>query len=392
MQLLHHRTHTRHQPANRTSRHETLLAEPLAEAGVRINGAEPWDPQVHHPGTFDRILAAGRRGAGEAYMDGWWSCDALDEFVCRILRAQVMDRIDRRKLVWPMMRSRLFNLQNQRRAFVIGDAHYDRGNDLFQTMLDDRMVYTCGYWEHAATLNEAQGHKLDLVCRKIGLEPGMRVLDIGCGWGSFAQFAAERYGAQVVGITVSKEQLELGRKRCAGLPVELRFQDYRDVEGPFDRVVSLGMFEHVGFKNYRTYMEIVRSVLDTDGLFLLHTIGGHYSTSDIDPWIAKYIFPNSMLPSVTQIGRAIEGLFVMEDWHNFGADYDKTLMAWWRNFEDGWSTLRERYTERFHRMWRYYLLTCAGSFRARSNNLWQIVLSPDGVQGGYRRPCWLRLT
>lgn len=245
------------------------------------------------------------------------------------------------------------------------------------------MVYTCGYWKNAKDLDEAQEAKLDLVCRKIGLASGQRVLDIGCGWGSFAKFAAENYGAQVVGITVSKEQVRLAQERCAGWPVEIRLQDYRAMRETFDRVISLGMFEHVGYKNYRTYFEVARRCLKEDGLFLLHTIGGNVSAKSTDPWIDKYIFPNSMIPSAAQIAKAAEGLFVMEDWHNFGADYDKTLLAWYQNVESHWLELSTRYDERFHRMWRYYLLSCAGSFRVRVNQLWQIVYSKQGVQGGY---------
>jgi len=364
-------------------RHIRLMAGLLAEAGIAVNGSRPWDIQVHHPRTFERFLARGRLGLGESYMDGWWDCHALDEFVHRALRADLVSHIDKKHFVLPIIRAKLFNLQRGRRAFEIGKAHYDLGNDVFETMLDSRLVYTCGYWDGVSTLDEAQEQKLDLVCRKTGLEPGMRVLDIGCGWGSFAKFAAERYGAEVVGVTVSREQVELGNRLCVGLPVELRLQDYRNVDETFDRVVSLGMFEHVGCKNYRRYFEVARRVLNDDGLFLLHTIGGKHTTTVTDPWIGKYIFPNSMLPSIAQIGAATEGLFVMEDWHNFGADYDKTLMAWWANFNAGWPALRDRYGERFYRMWRYYLLLCAGSFRARYNNLWQIVLSPRGVPGGY---------
>jgi cyclopropane-fatty-acyl-phospholipid synthase len=252
-------------------------------------------------------------------------------------------------------------------------------------MLDRRMVYTCAYWNGATTLDEAQENKLDLVCRKLGLSPGMRVLDIGCGWGAFGKFAAERYGAQTVGITVSREQVELGRELCRGLPVTFELQDYRDLQGRFDRVVSLGMFEHVGEKNYRTFMQTVRRALADDGLFLLHTIGSPRTVHATDPWIGRYIFPNSLIPSAEQISRAFDGLFVLEDWHSFGADYDKTLMAWWHNFDELWPTLRDRYGDRFYRRWRYYLLTCAGSFRARSNQLWQVVLSPRGVPGGYVR-------
>lgn len=238
--------------------------------------------------------------------------------------------------------------------------------------------------ENSQTLDEAQEAKLDLICRKLGVKPGEKILDIGCGWSSFGKFTAEKYGAGVVGITVSREQVEFGQKLCGGLPVEVRLQDYREVDEKFDHIVSVGMIEHVGYKNYRAYMEIAHRCLKDDGLFLLHTIGGNKSVHSVDRWMNKYIFPNGMLPSIKQLGDAIEGLFVMEDWHNFSADYDKTLMAWYGNIEKNWEKLKANYDERFHRMWRYYLLSCAAAFRARNNQLWQIVLSKRGVIGGYK--------
>jgi cyclopropane-fatty-acyl-phospholipid synthase len=276
------------------------------------------------------------------------------------------------------------NPQSTRRAFRIGRHHYDIGNELYERMLDRRMIYSCGYWREATDLDAAQEAKLDLVCRKLELAPGMRVLDIGCGWGGTARFMAERCGVEVVGITVSEEQVRVGRQVCQGLPVEIRLQDYRSVDESFDRVVSIGMFEHVGRRNYTTYMRQVRRCLKGDGLFLLHTIGGNRSVAANDPWIDRYIFPNSMLPSARQITQAAEGLFVLEDWHSFGADYDRTLVAWWSNLQARWPEIEDRYEPRFYRMWKYYLLSCAGSFRARSSQLWQIVLSPRGVAGGYR--------
>jgi len=250
-------------------------------------------------------------------------------------------------------------------------------------MLDDRMVYSCGYWRDAATLPEAQTAKLDLICRKLQLTPGLRVLDIGCGWGSFAEYAAEQYGVEVVGLTISEEQARAARERCRDLPVEIRLQDYRKVEDHFDRVVSIGMFEHVGPKNYRTYMKVVRRCLGDEGLSLLHTIGNHEEGAATEAWIEKYIFPNGYIPSMRQIVEAAEDLFVTEDWHNFGPDYDRTLMAWARNFEADWDALADDYGERFYRMWRYYLYQCAASFRARRNQCWQIVLSPDGAEPRY---------
>jgi cyclopropane-fatty-acyl-phospholipid synthase len=356
----------------------------LSLAGIKINGNNPWDIKVHNEKFYRRVLTQGSLGLGESYMDEWWECEKLDEFFYRILSFQLERKVKQNlRLLFRLLMSSILNKPSKRKAFQIGEKHYDIGNELFKNMLDKRMVYSCAYWKDAGSLDEAQEAKLDLICQKLRLQPGMKILDIGCGWGSFAKYAAEKYQVQVIGVTVSKEQVELGNSFCKGLPVEIRFQDYRDVNDTFDHVVSLGMFEHVGYKNYRTYMNVVRRCLKDDGLFLLHTIGGNESVTTTDPWIGKYIFPNSMLPSIKQIGRAIEGLFVMEDWHNFSADYDKTLMTWYRNFQKNWDKIRSKYDKRFYRMWKYYLLSCAGSFRARKNQLWQIVLSKTGVPGGY---------
>lgn len=356
----------------------------LAGSGVRLNGSEPWDLQIKDERLFARVLTEGTLGFGEAYMDGWFECEALDECVTRLLAKDVRSKLKiNLGLVLDAARARLVNLQGKKRAFEVGRRHYDIGNDLYQAMLDRCLVYTCGYWKNAANLDAAQEAKLDLVCRKIGLKPGQKVLDIGCGWGSFAKFAAEKYGASVVGITVSEEQVKLGAELCKNLPIELRLQDYREVDEKFDHIVSLGMIEHVGCKNYKKYFAVASRCLKDGGLFLLHTIGGNVSVRTTDPWIAKYIFPNSMLPSAKQLAAASEKLFVMEDWHNFSADYDKTLLAWHDNFETAWPRLAEKYGERFRRMWRFYLLSCAGTFRARQNQLWQIVYSKSGVAGGY---------
>ncbi len=362
-----------------------LITDLLAKAGVTINGAAPGDIQIHDERFYARVLAGGSLALGESYMDGWWDAQELDQFFDKIFRAKLHQQVRGGwQLALSYLINTLFNRQSKSRAFMVGEEHYDAGNDLYRQMLDRRLVYTCAYWRQANSLDEAQEAKLDLVCQKLNLKPGMHVLDIGCGWGSFAKFAAERYGVRVTGVTVSKEQVALGMELCQGLPVEILLQDYRDLTGQFDAIVSLGMFEHVGDKNYRSYFEVARRCLKDGGLFLLHTIGKSVGSRVTDPWIDKYIFPNGVLPSVAQMARGIEGLFVMEDWHNFGSDYDKTLMAWQQNFERSWDQIKQNYSERFRRMWRYYLLACAGAFRARSIQLWQIVLSKDGIPGGYK--------
>jgi len=362
------------------------VAQLLATAGVRIDDDAPWDMRVHDSRVYSRIIAHGSLGLGEAYMDGWWDAEDLDGFLERVLAARLDHCVGGFDDAALYVQSKLINLQNGLRARVVGKRHYDLGNDLFRAMLGRRLVYSCGYWKNAADLDAAQEAKLDLVCRKLGLRPGLRVLDIGCGWGEALEFAATRYGVSGVGVTISKEQATFARDLCAGLPIEIRLQDYRELDEPFDRIWSIGMFEHVGIKNYRNYFEVTRRCLAADGLNLLHTIGGNESTNHTDPWIEKYIFPNSMIPSAMQIGAAHEGLFVMEDWHNFGADYDRTLMAWRANFESAWPDLQEKYGERFYRMWRFYLSASAASFRCRRNQLWQIVLSPNGVAQGYASP------
>lgn len=365
-----------------------VLARLLAQADVKLNGDRPWDIRVHDHRTARRVLAQGSLGLGESYMEGWWDCDALDEFFCRVLCARLDERVSP-TLVWQSLRARLFNLQSARRAWQVGQAHYDLGNDFFAAMLDSRMTYTCGYWARATNLEDAQVAKLDLVCRKLGLCPGMRLLDIGCGWGSLMKFAAQHYGVSCVGLTISREQAAHVLENREGLPIEAQLSDYRafNTEGreTFDRVASVGMFEHVGRRNHATFFDVVARSLKDDGLFLLHTIGKNQRRGGSDPWINRYIFPNGELPSLGEIADRSESRFVVEDVHNFGADYDRTLMAWHARFDAAWPRFTPTYGKRFRRMWRYYLLACAGTFRARTTQLWQVVLSPSGVPRGYSR-------
>ncbi|WP_202403099.1 cyclopropane fatty acyl phospholipid synthase [Vreelandella massiliensis] len=362
------------------------VADLLEQANIEINGDRPWDMQLNASGVIENALSRGNLGLGESYMNGDWDAESLDQFFYHLTRAKLHLSVKPTQLVYHSLRAKLVNRQSAKRAWEVGERHYDLGNEFYAAMLDQRMTYTCGYWKNAANLDEAQEAKLDLICRKLALKPGMRVLDIGCGWGSFMAYAAEHYGVECVGLTISKEQAEFGKRVMKkGLPVEFRLQDYRAETEVFDRIVSIGMFEHVGHKNYREYMDVAHRCLKEDGLFLLHTIGKNVTNTPPDPWIDKYIFPNGELPSLSQVTDAAEPLFVVEDVHNFGADYDKTLMAWHENFEANWLEFRDRFDDTFYRMWRYYLLSCAGAFRARQIQLWQLVLSKQGVVGGYSR-------
>jgi len=358
----------------------------LNRAGITVNGPHPFDIQVKHPDFFKRVLQEGSLGLGESFMDGWWECERLDIFFNNVIRAGLEKQLPHHlKDTLRIAAARLVNLQSKKRAWIVGKEHYDLGNDLFSRMLDEHMQYSCGYWKDATTLSEAQNAKLKMICDKLHMQPGMTLLDIGCGWGGLAAYAARNYGVSVHGVTISAEQQKMAQQRCTGLDVTILLQDYRDLDMQFDRIASVGMFEHVGPKNYATYFEVADRNLKPDGIFLLHSIGSNKTDNNVDPWIDKYIFPNGCLPSIRQIADASESHFVMEDWHNFGADYDKTLMAWHERFLACWPEIADNYSERFKRMFSYYLNACAGAFRARDIQLWQVVFS-RGVENGLRVP------
>ncbi len=359
---------------------EKAIRNLLDMADVEIDGHRPFDIQVHNNDFYSRILKDGTLGLGESYMDGWWDCEALDQFTDRVERADLESKIEKNLTVQlHLLKSKLFNMQSRHRAYEVGQKHYDLGNDLYEAMLDRRMNYTCGYWKNAKNLEEAQEAKLELICKKIGLEPGMEVLELGCGFGAFAGYAAEKYDVHVTGYTVSKEQVKWGNQKYKDLPVKLILDDYRSATGKYDRVLSIGLMEHVGYKNYRKYMELTNRTLKKNGLAFFHTIGRNQSSTAVNPWTDKYIFPNGIVPSLAQLTTAMENLFIVEDLHNFGPDYDPTLMAWYDNFTKAWPELKAKYGERFRRMWDFYLLTSAGSFRARKLQLWQVVMSRPGT-------------
>ena len=368
---------------------QSTLGAMFAEAGITINGDRPWDLQVRDERLYSRLARGRTMAAGESYVDGWWDCQQLDELFNRALARGLDQRLYSPSFAWRKLINAIFNQQTPRRSTDVANTHYNLGNELYQAMLGKSMAYTCAYWLQADSLDAAQFAKYDLVCRKLALQPGEKVLEVGSGFGGLAKHMAQHYGCEVVALSISKNPVEYSRASCKGLPVQFHLCDYRDVAAynparmKFDKVVSVGVCEHVGYKNYRTLMQTVRSQIKEDGLFLLHTIGGNESKNFTEPWIDKYIFPHGMLPSLRQLGASMENLFVVEDLHNFGADYDKTLMAWHRNFVGHWDRFRSQYGERFYRMWSYYLLSCAGGFRARTMQLWEFVLSPRGVRGGY---------
>jgi cyclopropane-fatty-acyl-phospholipid synthase len=379
--------HNAHEAPTTIPKTPKIIRDVLAAADIQINGPRAHDIQIHDPSLIDRVLRSWSLGLGEAYMDGHWDCEALDQCITRLLSIDLDTNIRgsaRLLALLGILRTRLVNLQTVSRASEVAHRHYNIDNTLFARMLDPAMIYSCGYWENTNDLAQAQQDKLDMVCQKLDLQPGERLLDIGCGWGGLAAHAARYYGTRVVGLTISEAQQALAKKTCDGLPVEIRLQDYRSLNEPFDKIVSVGMFEHVGDKNYAEYFRITKNVLNPEGIFLLHTIGSYTTTARTDPWIDRYIFPNGKIPSATEITSALEGHWVIEDWHNFGQDYDRTLMAWHKNFTEAWPDLAKHYDQRFYRMWSYYLLGCAGYFRSRQGQLWQLVLTPRTRQTAYR--------
>jgi cyclopropane-fatty-acyl-phospholipid synthase len=371
-----------------TNNAKKVISSLLQNAGIEINGSKPYDIQVHDERFYKRVINEAYLGFGESYMDGWWDSEKLDETITKLALAKLDEKIKGNwKIAWYLLRSRLFNLQKPSRAKEVGEKHYDIGNDLYEAMLDKRMNYTSAYWKNASNLDEAQEAKLELICQKLELKEGMKILELGCGFGSFAGYAAEKYGVSVEGYTVSKNQYEYAKERYKHLPVKFYLDDYRNAKGEYDRVISIGIMEHVGYRNYRTYMEVVNRTLKPEGIGFVHTIGRNDSTTTANPWITKYIFPNGMLPSIAQLGKAMENLFVMEDWHNFGPYYDLTLMAWYENVNKAWDSLKNKYGERFKRMWDFYLLSSAAGFRSRETQLWQIVFTHIGRKQPDSRVC-----
>jgi len=370
---------------------QTRIAELLNEIGVTLNGNKPYDIQVHDNRLFKKILTQGSIGAGEAYVEGMWDCEQLDELFFRICRHKLYD-----KIYSPWQEGYLnicntfINQQSPEKSKAVAERHYNLGNLFYERMLGKSMAYTCGYWKEATHLDDAEFAKYDLVCKKAQLKPGDIVLEIGCGWGGLAKYMAEKYGCEVHAMDIGKEPATYAKSFCKDLPVTIHHCDYREtsIYNPkgiqFDKIVSVGVLEHIGYKNYRELIQIMRHCIKDDGIALLHSIGGNTSKKFCEPWIDKYIFPHGMLPSLKQLGKVFENTFIIEDHHNFGVFYNKTLLAWHANLNQHWDELKKTYDERFHRMMNYYLLSCAGGFRARDMQLWQFVLTPKGMLEYYQ--------
>ncbi len=359
------------------------VKELFEKKGIEINGKNNWDIQVYNEKIYSRILGGGSLALGESYMDGWWDCKRLDLFFEKLTTGRIRENLNF-NLIFLVIKSKLFNMQNKIKSKEVIKKHYDLDNDLYLSFLDPNNQYTCGYFENTNNLNKAQEKKLDLICKKLQLKKTDKVLDIGCGFGGLAKYITKKYGCHVTGISISDEQIKYAKKYTKGLNVTIKKQDYRDIKGKYDKIVSVGMFEAVGHRNFRKFMKIVERSLKDDGLFLLHTIGQSRTTKSGNPWIEKYIFPNGMLPSIKQIGNAIENLLIIEDLHNFGPYYTKTLIEWEKNFKKSWPKLKKKYDQKFYRMFKYYFLFCAGIFKSRKIHLWQMVFRKEKPSDVYK--------
>ncbi len=368
---------------------EARVKSQLEPIGIQFSGDGDLAIRVKRPRFYKRAALQGSLGFGESYADGDWECDHLDKIVAHILRNSV--GIGALPHLFLYLRSALFNMQTVVRAKRVAMQHYDITTNVFEWMLDPYLQYTCGYWPGANTLELAQTQKMDLVIKKLGLEAGDHLLDIGCGWGGLARYASERYGIKTYGLSISHSQLEYAAQLCEGLDCEFRYGDYRHLEEiypqQFDAISIIGVTEHIGYKNYRSLYQVMRDRLKEDGLVLQHCITDMKSKKHTEPFTDKYIFPGGVVPSVAQLSEAMDSSFVLEDLHNFGADYDLTLMAWHRNLSSVKSKIINQpgLDERFYRVWEYYLLSCAALFRVRKAQLMQWVLSPKGVEDGYSR-------
>jgi cyclopropane-fatty-acyl-phospholipid synthase len=365
-------------------KHGALIVRLPGGVNVSLGGATEADAPVivrlADAETCARIVRNAALAAGEAYMDGKLVIERgeLYDFLALCSRNFLHNKKKDTALSRLRRRAELANARAAARANAA--HHYDLSADFFRLFLDADQQYSCAYFaEPGMSLEAAQAAKKRHIAAKLVLEPGQSVLDIGSGWGGLGLTLAEAHGARVTGVTLSTEQLAVARERAAarGLADAARFElrDYRDVEGTFDRIVSVGMFEHVGAPNFQAYFETIARLLDDEGAALIHTIGRMDGPGATNPWIAKYIFPGGYLPALSEIAAAVEraGLMIA-DVEVLRVHYAETLRAWRARFMARRAEAAAMYDERFCRMWEFYLAASEASFRFGPSVVFQVQL------------------
>lgn len=332
------------------------------------------------------VAVKGSLGLGEGFVSGKWTTPDLVSTIRKLSDSPLLTKVQYwlgwlYPLQWLKSLVLLVLGQTRAEAREVGSQHYDLSTAMYENMLGKPMIYSCGYWKGVDTLEDAQNQKMDLLCRKLQLKPGQSVLEIGCGWGDFAIYMANNYGVTVVGLTISENQRLTAEKRAklAGVEDKVVFllEDYRDHTLKYDRIVSVGMLEHVSSSMLSTYFQQVHDLLLTGGLAVIHSITKKQSTSIRDPWISKYIFPNSAIPSNSSWVSALNHVALeIEDVQNIGPDYAKTLHAWY----DRYTRFCDMVSSENGRMWQFYLNCCEAQFLSRNLNVWQMVLSKQRLE------------
>lgn len=364
--------------ADKNSREFWIISNLLEKMDIQVGGNRAWDIQIHSPDFARRVMTMGGLGLGDSYIEGDWDANSVDSFINHILRARLDKEIKSFGMSISSLKSRFHSLAKGQKPWKFQDVLRNLPNEFFEAILGTNMSFTSGYWAAGAkTLEEAQQARRDMTCKKLNLKQGMRLLDAGSGWGGFSAFAAEHYGVECVCISSFKGQHEWASQHYAHLPIEFVQNESLMLDGMFDCIVSIDRFEHLPQKNYRVYLEMGDRILEEDGLLLLQSTGKNERRLNGKHWFDTHILQNNSLPTIAQIAGATNGLFVMEDMHNFGSDYDKTLMAWYQNFEAAWPALQKQYKfdEKLYRTWKYYLLSSAGAYRANDLQQWQCIFS-----------------
>jgi cyclopropane-fatty-acyl-phospholipid synthase len=377
-----------------------LLAKPEnAELAVRklVEVAGVPDTVFNHLNVSDDsvwydIITKANLGIAEGYMHGKIDVDPLPLFLSLLNDTSIGTRRKEKFDVLGMvigaieaptqMMGWLFNLQTKELSSRVTKQHYDAGNDLYEVMLGPSMSYTCAYWKDAENLDQAQEAKFNLIMRKLELQPGMKVADLGMGWGTAAAYMHKHGKVNVTGVSLSEKQVEWAQNNLVKDGLRFIWSDYRehcedpDIVGTYDRIYSIGMFEHIGPKNYEPFFKCIKALLKPDGLAVVHTIGEPDFVAASDQFLEKYIFPGAVIPTLPMATKAFEHHFILEDFQNFGHDYSKTLAAWHVNSLKFFRENPNAYSPEFQRMWEYYLKMCEALFELRINQLWHFVLSP----------------